>query len=73
MEVLSLTLILVCFLMSEIVLGANDQAVRVLFVGNSYTYADDIPWITQRLAKSAKTGKALEVEMEGGAELTPTA
>ena len=36
---------------------------RVLFVGNSYTYADDIPWITRQLEASAKEPKTLEVEM----------
>ncbi|MDR3457938.1 MAG: SGNH/GDSL hydrolase family protein [Verrucomicrobiae bacterium] len=32
-------------------------------MGNSYTYADDIPWITQQLAASAKTAQPLEAEM----------
>jgi len=37
--------------------------IRVLFVGNSYTYADDIPWITTQLAASRKDPNTLEVKM----------
>jgi len=37
--------------------------IRVLFVGNSYTYADDIPWITKQLATAAGGSQTLEVEM----------
>lgn len=43
--------------------NARAEKIRILFVGNSYTYADDIPWITQQLAASAKDSKTLEVEM----------
>jgi hypothetical protein len=45
-------------------LSTNGLAtIRVLFVGNSYTYADDIPWITKQLASSAGESKTLDVEM----------
>src|SRR6266481_2185739 len=40
-----------------------DHSLRVLFVGNSYTYTDDIPWLTSCLANSAKNGRGLETEM----------
>ncbi len=42
---------------------------RVLFIGNSLTYANDMPWIVQALAKA--TGQSLDVAVEslGGANL----
>jgi len=42
---------------------------RVLFIGNSLTYANDLPWMVQALAKSI--GQTLEVAMVafGGANL----
>ena len=43
--------------------AAGRATLRALFVGNSYTYADDIPWLTKHLAASGKPPKALEVEM----------
>ncbi|MFN6483093.1 MULTISPECIES: SGNH/GDSL hydrolase family protein [unclassified Nostoc] len=50
---------------------AQQQAIRVLFIGNSYTYFNDLPWLTQQLAASAKEPKTLETEMVvvGGATL----
>jgi hypothetical protein len=39
------------------------RELRVLFVGNSYTYADDIPWLTKHLAALGKPPQPLEVEM----------
>ena len=44
---------------------------RVLFIGNSYTYVNDLPWLTARLAASGKEARALEAEMVavGGASL----
>jgi hypothetical protein len=39
----------------------DSRTIRVLFVGNSYTYTDDIPWITKQLATAA--GESLDVEM----------
>lgn len=50
---------------------AEQQAIRVLFIGNSYTYFNDLPWLTQQLAASAKEPKTLETEMVvvGGATL----
>lgn len=49
----------------------EQQAIRVLFIGNSYTYFNDLPWLTQQLAASAKEPKTLETEMVvvGGATL----
>ncbi|SRR6266542_1037342 len=58
---------LLAFLVLSLVaapLCASDPGMtRVLFVGNSYAYADDIPWITARLASCRKEGKKLEVEL----------
>ncbi|WP_322639293.1 SGNH/GDSL hydrolase family protein [Nostoc sp. EspVER01] len=50
---------------------AEQQVIRVLFIGNSYTYFNDLPWLTQQLAASAKEPKKLETEMVviGGATL----
>ncbi len=50
---------------------AEQQTIRVLFIGNSYTYFNDLPWLTQQLAASAKETKKLETEMVviGGATL----
>jgi hypothetical protein len=44
---------------------------RVLFIGNSMTYLNDLPRLTARLAASAKPPRALETEFvgEGGATL----
>ncbi len=49
----------------------QQQAIRVLFIGNSYTYVNDLPWLTQQLAESAKETTTLETEMVvvGGATL----
>jgi hypothetical protein len=43
--------------------AATNRSVRILFVGNSYTYADDIPWITTQLAASPNHNCPLETEM----------
>jgi len=45
------------------------QNQRVLFIGNSLTYANDLPWIVQAFARSA--GQTLDVAMVafGGANL----
>jgi hypothetical protein len=47
----------------------NPQVLRVLFIGNSYTYVNDLPRLTRDLAASA--GKRVETDMvaEGGATL----
>lgn len=49
----------------------QQQTIRVLFIGNSYTYVNDLPWLTQQLAESAKETRTLETEMVvvGGATL----
>lgn len=41
----------------------QQQIIRVLFIGNSYTYVNDLPWLTQQLAQSAKETRTLETEM----------
>jgi hypothetical protein len=50
---------------------ADQKSMRVLFIGNSYTYFNDLPWLTQQLAESAKETRTLEAEMvvAGGATL----
>jgi hypothetical protein len=50
---------------------ADQKSMRVLFIGNSYTYFNDLPWLTQQLAESAKETRILETEMvvAGGATL----
>lgn len=50
---------------------SEQQEIRVLFIGNSYTYVNDLPWLTKQLAESAKETKTLETEMVvvGGATL----
>ena len=47
------------------------RPLRVLFIGNSYTYVNDLPWLTEQLASSARESRALETEMVavGGATL----
>jgi hypothetical protein len=51
--------------------ATEQQTIRVLFIGNSYTYVNDLPWLTQELAESAKETRTLETEMVvvGGATL----
>ncbi len=74
---LFLFLIIVLFWLKEKPIEANSlqvtqqQAIRVLFIGNSYTYVNDLPWLTQQLAESAKETRTLETEMVvvGGATL----
>ncbi|WP_335158676.1 SGNH/GDSL hydrolase family protein [Nostoc sp.] len=52
-------------------LVAEQQVIRVLFIGNSYTYFNDLPWLIQQLTASAEEPKKLETEMVviGGATL----
>ncbi|WP_096590101.1 DUF4886 domain-containing protein [Calothrix sp. NIES-2098] len=49
----------------------NNQPLKVLFIGNSYTYFNELPQLTQQLALSAKETRKLEAEMVtvGGATL----
>ncbi|MDF5712162.1 MAG: SGNH/GDSL hydrolase family protein [Nostoc sp. S4] len=42
---------------------AEQQSIKVLFIGNSYTYFNDLPWLTQQLAESVKEAKTLKTEM----------
>lgn len=41
--------------------GPPRRSVRVLFVGNSYTAYNDLPWVTKQLALSIPGAKPLEV------------
>ncbi|MBW4424306.1 MAG: hypothetical protein KME50_07565 [Nostoc desertorum CM1-VF14] len=74
---LFLFLMIALFLLKKKPIEANSfqvneqQAIRVLFIGNSYTYVNDLPWLTQQLAESAKETRTLETEMVvvGGATL----
>jgi len=49
----------------------GQNSLKVLFIGNSYTYVNDLPWLTQQLAVSAGEPRKLETEMVaiGGATL----
>jgi hypothetical protein len=46
-------------------------ALRVLFIGNSYTYVNDLPGMLARIAATAGTGPAISTDevVEGGATL----
>ncbi|WP_392532633.1 DUF4886 domain-containing protein [Nostoc sp. C117] len=50
---------------------ADQKSMRVLFIGNSYTYYNDLPWLIKQLAESAQETRTLETEMVvvGGATL----
>lgn len=50
---------------------SDEQPLRVLFIGNSYIYVNDLPWLTQQLSVSAEETRTLETEMVtvGGATL----
>lgn len=41
----------------------DQQPLRVLFIGNSYTYVNDLPWLTQQLSVSAGETRTLETDM----------
>ena len=49
----------------------DDAPLRVLFVGNSYTFGNDVPWMVRGLAAAEKGARPLEVESIaiGGATL----
>lgn len=49
----------------------SNQRLRVLFIGNSFTYVNDLPRLVERLAASAKESRLLETSMVtvGGASL----
>lgn len=51
--------------------ASGERPLRVLFVGNSYTYVNDLPWLVGQLASSAGGARRLETGMvaEGGATL----
>lgn len=51
--------------------AGSQQALRVLFVGNSYTYFNNLPGMVQSLAASSPSGRRIEAHMVayGGATL----
>jgi hypothetical protein len=51
--------------------SSSGQRLRVLFIGNSFTYVNDLPRLTERLATSANESRPLETRMVtvGGASL----
>lgn len=40
----------------------SQRSLRVLFIGNSYTLYNDLPWVTQQLALSAHEAKPMQTE-----------
>lgn len=50
---------------------SDQQSLKVLFIGNSYTYYHELPKLVQNLARTAKEAKRFETEMVtvGGATL----
>ena len=59
----AITFLLAAQLTSSVATANTNDSIHILFVGNSYTYADDIPWITKQLAASAGESKNLDIEM----------
>jgi hypothetical protein len=51
--------------------SSSPQQLRALFIGNSFTYVNDLPRLTETLAASAKEARLLETRMVavGGASL----
>jgi hypothetical protein len=49
----------------------SEETLRVLFIGNSFTFMNDLPGLTERLAASAHPPRKLQTELvgEGGATL----
>ena len=45
---------------------SSSQRLRVLFIGNSFTYVNDLPHLTARIASSANEPKILETRMVAG-------
>lgn len=54
-----------------VTLTAHAEPLRVLFIGNSFTYISDLPQLTVRLAESAKPPREMKATFigEGGATL----
>jgi hypothetical protein len=45
------------------------KAIRVLFIGNSYTYYNEMPWLLAQIAKSKRIDLRCDMFIEGGATL----
>src|SRR5581483_22826 len=43
--------------------GGNAQKLRDLFIGNSYTYVNNLPQMASGLARAAKEARQMETEM----------
>lgn len=46
--------------------SSSNNRLRVLFIGNSFTYVNDLPHLTERLAASANESRPLETRMVAG-------
>jgi hypothetical protein len=42
---------------------------KVLFIGNSYTYCNKMPWIVAKLAESAQRDLLVDMVTQGGVSL----
>lgn len=68
---LTKSLLVVVFLLSVALCASAQQKTRVLFIGNSYTYFNNLPEILVRIGESSQPPQAIEAEMvtRGGATL----
>jgi len=63
---------LFCFIQTEITCYANDidrDTLKVLFVGNSYTYMNNLPQITSIITNNCKTKLITQKSCSGGATI----
>ena len=61
--------IMLSFLLCGLSPNSRPQTLRVLFIGNSYTYSNDMPVIIQGLAASGGDSLDFEMEVPDGASL----
>jgi hypothetical protein len=45
------------------------NSLKVLFIGNSYTFCNKMPWIVSRLAESAQRTLVVDIVTQGGVSL----
>ena len=62
---LKCTLISRIFLLISLLVLQNTQALKVLFIGNSYTYVNDVPAMVKELATSAGENLDYDQHTEG--------